>query len=133
MKDSVTVTVPFSFKGQVLSPSLSLNLAQHSVASLSNIIHLVATENKIDSYSYEYEVLESSAVVFSNATAGASAFLSGTEFDIKAYYQWLDSKQVGLHLQAIVAQALGDGAWNKDLEAVLYQAYEYGRTTEQGT
>ena len=86
MINTITVSVPFSFKGQEYEPSLVIDLNDHSEGFDSDKICLtIAHENGIGLYSYELEVMQSNEMVYSNATGLATKFLKDGCFDFEAY------------------------------------------------
>ena len=95
MKNSITVKIPFWFKGEFFEPSAMFNLddwAQRNEDEALNFVSSVAKANGIGSYSYELEVMESSEAVFENATGLAIEFLNTEtkQFDFIGFKQrWL--------------------------------------------
>ncbi len=89
MKNTITVTIPFSFKGKDYQPSSVIDLDDYIQKhnDFSSVFHQIAAENNIDPYSYEYEVLESSPVFFSQATGLASECYSDGQFDLQCFIQ----------------------------------------------
>ena len=89
IKNTIKVTIPFSFKGKEFTPSSVIDLDVFILGdqTLDSVYQLVANENKIDNYSYEYEVLESSPKIFSEPTGIAVEFLSETGFDLEGFIQ----------------------------------------------
>ena len=128
MKNTVTASISFSFKGECLNPSLIIDLDKATLNSVGNLMHLIAVENNIGMHSYEYEVLESSPVVFSDPSPQAAMFLSGKGFDFKGYYQAQHENKIEAHLQLVAEEYLGKEAWNEPLKNALHAAYTYGAT-----
>lgn len=95
MKNSITVKIPFWFKGQLFEPSIPFNLddwAQRNEGELPEFATSVAKANGIGSYSYELEVMESAEVIFENPTGLAVEFLNveTQQLDFIAFKQrWL--------------------------------------------
>ena len=94
--NTIIVTIPFSFRGEDHTPSLKIDLNDFAKKDVdaSVLFHLVAIENRIDTYSYQYEVLESSCIVYSQATGAASQFLNNGEFDFEGFKACI--KQTGV-------------------------------------
>ena len=131
MKNSIKVTIPFSFKGIERTPSsiIDLDLFIRGDQNLDSVLHHVANENKIDNYSYEYEVLESSPKIFSDATGLATKYLhdNGT-FDLDSFTKEYKNSNTLEILQSIANQTLNikDLNENKELKDALEQAYRAG-------
>jgi hypothetical protein len=134
MKNAITVTIPFSFKGKEMAPSIVLDLDQFCRLEHSpNILHHhIATENKIDQYSYEYDVLECSPLYFSDATGLALGFCVDGSFDLNAYKQCLQEQKMHQSLQNIAFDIMGiedlDLEQHTPLKQALSQAYNEGKT-----
>jgi len=130
MKNSITVTIPFSFKGVEHQPTAVVDLDSYtrSQLNLNQFFHLVATENGIDVYSYEYEVLESSTLIFSRAMGLAKEFLNGNSFDLDAFSNKLTEINTLKKLQAIASETLDINklAEHEKLQQALLQAYQAG-------
>ena len=96
IKNTIKVTIPFSFKGVEHSPSaiVDLDLIVLGGQTLDSLFQLVANENRIDNYSYEYEVLESSPKFFSEPTGLAVDFLSDSKFNLEGYKEQLSQEGV---------------------------------------
>lgn len=111
MKNSITVKIPFWFKGELFEPSLVFNLddwAQRNEDGHPNFISSVAKANGIGSYSYELEVMESSEAVFENATGVAVAFLDAEsqQFDFIGFKQRWISENYLAQLNSITEKHL---------------------------
>lgn len=131
MKNTITVTIPFSYKGENFAPSaiIDLNTFCHQDQGLESLYHVVATENGIDLYSYEYEVLQSSPISFGAACGEAAQFLSDEQFNWEAFHQYLNEKQVLETLQTIVTDTLQieNLSEHKALKTALIRAYQAGQ------
>lgn len=130
-KNSITVTIPFSFKGEEYSPSAIIDLDMYTRTNddFNFIFHLVATENHIDRFSYEYEVLESSPIIFSAPTGLATQFLVDNKFDIEGFITSRKSYEVEETLQDIASEILkiDNLAENDAINQALIKAYQAGR------
>ena len=69
MKNIITASVVFYFKGEKFTPSLTLELDTHMQAggSVPDLYPLIANENNIDLYSYEYEMMQAEPVRITHA------------------------------------------------------------------
>lgn len=133
MKNTIKVTIPFSFKGIEHSPSsiIDLDLFIQGGQTLDNAYQLIANENKIDNFSYEFEVLESSPKIFSDPTGLAVNFISETHFDLEGFKkQFVDSDTVK-KLQAIAHKLLtiDDLDAHEDIKQALIEAYKAGKNS----
>ena len=130
MKNTVTVTIPFSFKGKEHQPSIVVDLDNYLKHNqdFSGIFHLVATKNNIGNYSYEYEVLESSEIKISNPTGAAIDYLKGNTFDFEAYSQYLKNSEVTSKLETIAKETLNIDNLDahNDIKEALRHAYNAG-------
>jgi len=129
--NTLTVTIPFSFKGKEYKPTAIIDLDTYTRTNqdFNFLFHLVATENNIDRYSYEYEVLESSPLIFSQATGKAKQFLDGNHFDLEGYIAQRKNTEAQEILQNIASEILKiDKLEEKDpLYEALHKAYLAGR------
>ena len=96
--------------------------------TLDNVYQLVANENKVDNFSYEYEVLESSPMQFSDPTGIAGDFLQGNHFDLEGFKKKTAQGDVEKTLQNIAKDFLNidDLESNQDIKQALLQAYQAG-------
>ena len=130
-KNTIKVTIPFSFKGVEHTPSSVIDLDRvviESKQSLQNLSRLVANENKIDAYSYEYEVLESSPQIFSDPTGLAVGFLQGNDFDLEGYKNNYKQEEIENILRGIANEVLNIDNLDahSDIKKALLKAYNAG-------
>jgi len=131
MKNQITAKVEFSYKGDVFTPSTVIDL-DHSMAQqeiLPSIHRMIAQENKIDTYSYLYEVMEQAEIIFTNAEGLAIEFLSDTNFDFLAFQGALRETSHDQMCQEIAAAEMGvdDLDQYPGLRNALIKAYEIGK------
>jgi hypothetical protein len=101
MANTIKAQIFFSFQGKHYSPELEINLDQVLEAGqdFSRLHEQLAQANGIDTYSYEFEVMESCDIEFSNATGLATEFLSNSgQFDLEGFSQALNSNQTQQNL-----------------------------------
>lgn len=132
IQNTIKVTIPFSFKGVEYTPSAVIDLDVYALNNqdFNDVFHRVATKNKISNFSYEYEVLESSAVVFSDPTGIAEVFLSEKGFDLPAFSAASNKIIVQKTLQEIAFEVLkvdSSKEENSDLEEALFRAFQMGQ------
>ncbi len=90
---SIIAKVAFDFRGKRFEPEIKLDLTRIDSESFSEeqIYAMLAKANQIGFYSYEYEVMQSYPLEYSQPQGMAKAFLSENGFDfnhfLKAYQQ----------------------------------------------
>jgi hypothetical protein len=131
MKNQITAKVEFSYKGEVFTPSTIIDL-DHSMAQqdlLPSIHRMIAQKNKIDTYSYLYEVMEQAEIIFTEAQGIAKDFLSDSGFDFSAFQGALCETRYDQMCQEIAAEEMGVDDLDKypGLRNALIKAYEIGK------
>ena len=130
-KNTIKATIPFSFKGKEYSPSTIIDLDVYTRTNhdFSFLFHLVASENKIDRFSYEYEVLESSPILLSQPTGLAIQFLSENSFDFAGFINARKTMLVQETLQNIASEILqiDNLEENELINNALFKAYQAGK------
>jgi hypothetical protein len=131
-KNSIKVTIPFSFKGVEHTPSSVIDLDTFILGeqTLYNAYQIVANENKIDNFSYEYEVLQSSTMLFSDANGLAVDFLKDNQFDLDGFKNQAVQGDVENMLQNIASSVLNIDHLESspEIKQALMQAYQAGLT-----
>lgn len=132
MVNTIVVRIEFSFKGEShnLKASLDLDTLMQGGGQLPNLYNLVAIQNKVDTYSYLYEVMESSDIIFDNATGVASQCVAGGQFDMTKFELLWRGKQAQAALQAIAKKHLNvdDFETQPMLRDALFEAYQLGKS-----
>jgi hypothetical protein len=136
VKSSIEVSVQFDFKGKTLKPTATVDLDMHmqQYGQMPEWHHLLARENEIGFYSYEFEVLESIEPEFHHATGLAADFVSEGRFDAEGFVHcWQEQQTLGL-LQDIAKRHMGvdELASQPGLKSALLEAYEIGRQGAEG-
>ena len=135
MINSVRVTILFSFKGKNFKPSSVIDLDRYleSDEALPEFFQIVARENNIDRYSYEFEVMEMGTVQFSEATGLAEQFCETDKFDAEGFQRAWEIKSVEKKLSRIAHQHLSidDLDHHQDLKEALLQSYLLGLGRKQ--
>ena len=135
MKNSIEVSVAFSYRGVNYTPSAIVDLDEvmtHS-GSLDDFHPTLAKLNGIDTYSYLYEVMESYALVFSNPTGLAMRCVHDGHFDIHAFeVLWQDEHELPV-LNEIARKHLKitDLHEQEDVKQALLAAYRAGKSVGQ--
>ncbi|MEE9310188.1 MAG: hypothetical protein V3U64_04150 [Cocleimonas sp.] len=98
---------------------------------IESVFHIVASHNNIGNYSYEYEVLESSVKIFSEATGIAHEFICAEGFDLEGFKTKHSEQSVLGKLQTIASGALNidDLENHQDIKQALLEAYQAGTTS----
>ena len=134
MNNSITAEIKFSFKGETFSPSARIDLdvffADRPVLEPGRIpqyvYSMVAKNGEIDGYSYAYEVMLASEVVFSEPTGLAGKCLQDKHFDFECFQQhWLYQQKLKI-VQDIALQHLNieDIEQQPQLRDALLEALE---------
>ena len=86
MKNIVTASIKFSFKGVNHNASLTLDLNDYMRTSgiFPNLYPLIAKENNFDMYSYEYEMMQSEEIIFTGPSGLVENFITDGKLDIDA-------------------------------------------------
>ena len=121
----------FSYRGETLRPSASVDLDSLMAAGgeLGDLHDLLARLCGIDTYSYQYEVMEAHEIQFSNATGIAADCLHDGKFDIQRFTQlWQEARELDA-LQAIAREHLQVDNLNDNegLKLALLAAYRLGK------
>lgn len=131
MSNIVTATIEFSFKGQVLTPSVTIDLDEFLLRDgcLPNLYAFIATENNYDLYSYEYEMMQAEPITFSHAEGRVAEFISHGSLDIPAFEAAWNANLVLQKLQTIASEVMGidDLSEHPKLQQVLLAAYQLGK------
>ena len=87
MDNSITISVEFDYKGVHFSPSLKIDLEKETIKAESmDYFHaLLARQNKIDLYSYEYEIMQASPILFSEPKGMIKAFVKDGTLDFDEF------------------------------------------------
>lgn len=130
MKHNIKISLAFYFKGKKYSPSMVVDLGAHMLAksNVASLYPLLANRNSIDVYSYEYEMMLTEELKFSEATGLAASFLEHGKFDFTAFEQALHDESLVDVLAKIASEHLSvdDLSSQPDLKAALLAAYKLG-------
>jgi hypothetical protein len=105
---SIVASVTYSFKGEVHTLSLQLDLDTFGTDLLSPGVlhHLLATDNALDTYSYEFEIMEMAEITFSDPVGHAVDFFHQGTFDLAGYVAARENYFDWTPLRAIAAEWL---------------------------
>ena len=133
MKNSVIAQINYSFKGENFSPSIALDIEQFARRNdnFSSLYPKIAQANKIDTYSYAYEVMESSPILFHSPKGNIIDFIHDGKCDLLAYRNFLEQDDMYRQLEKIAAEILGinnlHAKENSKIKAALIQTYHINR------
>ena len=121
----------FYFKGKELTPTMVVDLDAHvkSGSGFDSLYPQLASSNNIDHYSYEYEVMLTEKMIFSNATGLASEYLVDGEFDFLSFKQALNDESISVLISKIANKHLKIEDISKEpkLKAALIDAFKAGQ------
>ena len=130
MKNRITVSLPFSFKGETFNPKCTIDLDEHmqTFESLPCLYTHIANENGIDIYSYEHDVMMMAEMEFEAVEGMAAGFIQDSHFDIEGFEKEWKKRKGHKLIQEIAEQRMNiaDLEDHHDLKAALLDAYEAG-------
>lgn len=131
MKNHITISMAFFFKGRKLTPSLVVDLDElvKNNAGLESLYPRLAKNNAIDLYSYEYEIMLVEELTFSDAVGLAADYLVEGKFDLAAFEQALRDENIVDALSKIASDnfSIDDLSTEPDLKSALLAAYKLGQ------
>lgn len=137
MKNRITVSLPFCFKGKTFNPRCTIDLDEHMglLGSIPCLYTHLANENGIDEYSYEHDVMMMGDLEFEQAEGMAAEFICDGNFDSEGFQaRWRENKLHGL-LEDIATRCTGVDHLEdqSDLKKALLEAYQLGASTSKST
>lgn len=131
MKNIITVSVHFSFKGERHTPSLTIELDNHLITtgSLPSLYPLIARENNYDLYSYEYEMMQAEPLKYSDAQGIVAEHIEDGELNLDTFKTAWHEHYVLSQLQEIAktTMQINDLSKHPDLKKALLEAYKLGQ------
>ena len=129
-KSSIKVEILFSFKGETHSPSTTIEFDQYLEKNqpVPEFFQLVARDNNIGVYSYEYEMIEMGHFKYSDAQGLAAEFCQQDNFDLVGFVdKWKEEYVLSL-LSDIAKKYLDidDLDENEAIKNALHQAHQLG-------
>ena len=95
MKNSITASIEFDFKGERFAPSLNVDIDPHmkSMGKLPDFHGLIAAANNIGIYSYEYEMLLAEEIKITDAKGLIKDYITDGVLDSEAFrIAWQEHK-----------------------------------------
>lgn len=131
MKNIVTASIHFSFKGENHSPSITIELDKYLVTggAFPDLYPLIAKENNHDLYSYEYEMMQAEEIKYSDAEGLIKDFITDGALDVDAFtLSWQENKTLN-ELLSVAEKHLNikDFSQHDELKQALMAAYLLGK------
>ncbi len=131
MKNIITATIEFYFKGEKFTPSLTIELDEHmqSSGSIPNLYPLIARESNIDLYSYEYEMMLAEAIKITKAEGIISDFVENELLNTEEFEKAWKKQKILTELEDIVKRNMGIDNLDQhpDLKQTLLYVYYLDR------
>lgn len=133
MKNIVTASVEFYFKGEKFSPSMTIALDEHLQANAtlnSEVLYsVIAKENNIGMYSYEYEMMQAEEIQYTHVEGFVEDYISEGSLDFNAFEAaWQNNNSLQLLLGiAEKHMKITDFEQHTELKQALLAAYELGK------
>jgi hypothetical protein len=128
--NTVRASLSFSFKGEAyeLDSVIDLDRCLGEPGAMPDFHRILAQKAGIDPYSYLYEVLESHAIEFSDATGVAARSCRDGRFDWTQFEQDRRDERDWQRVRAIAQRTLGECDLDAEpgLKAALLAAYRAG-------
>jgi len=134
MKNIITASVHFSFKGENHSPSITIELDKYLVAggNFPDLYPLIAKENNHDLYSYEYEMMQAEEIKFSDAQGLVADFITDGVLNLQAFQAAYSENLIlnQLHDVAKEHMQIEDLEQQPELAQALLSAYHLGKQSQ---
>ena len=131
MKNTITASIEFSFKGTKHSPSITIELDPYLVngGNFPNLVQAIANQNGFDVYSYEYEVMQEQVITYSNPEGFVAEFITDGNLNIAAFEAAWHENNALEKLLLIAEQHMNITEFNQhsELKKALLDAYELGK------
>ena len=134
MKNIITASIHFSFRGKELSPSLTVELDPYleGGGSFPNLCSLIAKANNHDLYSYEYEMMQAAEIKYSDAQGLVAEYLNEGQLDVEAFEKTWNENKALTKLLSIAEEHMNitDFSQHIELKKALLAAYMLGKKDE---
>jgi len=131
MRNKITASIRFCFKGQTHEPMLELDIDEFMRTSqkIEGLYRLLAREGNFDLYSYEYEMMQAEPIRIKNASGLITQYINDEILDINAFAAAWKTSQINKKLSTIAQTRLNidDLTQQPDLQAALFDAYTLGQ------
>ena len=131
-KNNLTLSIEFYFKGKQFNPSLTIDL--NKVMSISgcfaNFYSLIATNNNIDLYSYEYEMMQAEELKATNAEGLVASYVKHGKLNIVEFEEAWNQQKIVLAMNDIAKCHMNIDVLNDhpNLKEALLSAYKLGQS-----
>lgn len=130
MSSHITASVEFYFRGEKLSAAIDLDLDKHMQATgkIPDLSPMLASAIDLDLYSYEYEVMQTETIVFSQASGLAAEYLAEGRLDIDAFEDaWKENRLMETLREIAQRNLLSDDLLQQpEFKNALLEAYRLG-------
>lgn len=128
MENNIIASITFYFKGEKFSFSADINLnrwAAEQQADIGALYNIIATQNGLDYYRHEYDVMLVEPIQFSQAEGLAKQYVNNGKFDIDGFLAAKQQQTIIALLQPIAHKHLGIKSLEEHpkLQAALLSAY----------
>lgn len=129
MENKITTNITFYFKGEKFAFSTDVNvdtwLSEHQGNSAA-LYDMIATQNGLDRYRHEYDIMVMEPIQFSQATGLAAQYINDGEFDMDGFLVASKKQSIMALLQPIAKRhlAIESLAEHPKLQAALFDAYD---------
>lgn len=131
MKNIVTISIQFYYKGEEHKPSVTIELDELilSINDLSHFYPLLAKENKYDMYSYEFEMMQAEPLTFSDAKGLVAEHIEDGSLNLETFKAAFNNQNTLTQLQIIAKNILqiNELSQHPELEKALFEAYALGK------
>lgn len=131
MKNIVTASIEFSFKGKNLSPSITVELDPYleGGGTLPNLCSLIAKANNHDLYSYEYEMMQAAEIMYRDAKGLVAEFIIDGQLNVEAFETTWNENKALEKLLTIAENHMNitDFGQHVELKKALLEAYLLGK------
>lgn len=135
MKNEIVASVKFYFKGELYAPKATINLdhlmmnQKNDFNILASIHPMLAKENNIDTYSYQFEVMLEETIRFSSATGIAEDYLRDGQFFLDDFKKAWNEEMILEYIKPIAKQylAIDDLSQHPELKTALTASFLEGQ------
>jgi len=136
MRNTVTISVEFYFKGEQFLPSMTLDLdasmeKNGELPTIETLYAMLAEHNNIDTYSYQFEVMVMEPLAFSSVQGRVGDYIQEDELDSDAFEKDWRQNRIRKQLSEIAAKHLAIDNLEQEpkLQAALFDAYTLGSSS----
>ena len=131
MSNHITASVEFYFRGNKITSSIELDIDAHmqSAGKLPDLYPLLARAANLDPYSYEYEMMQTEAILYNNAKGLIAEHVEDGLFDFNSFEAaWVEIQTLD-KLQKIAQDVLSidDLQQHPKIKNALLNAYRLGK------